>query len=284
MDADTYPRKDVIDVANTKFIPFVANFWEDEGVAQGYDVNGTPAQIIIAPDGDLMGRMTGYLSAGEYLAWIDRTLAEYPRMVGLRQKTRDYPDDLALRGELGLSLMALNLALPARAELGRMLDDVDKKTDRTEAERLVAARAAIAMMDSWLHSSRGDKIQDKMMFRTCKFVRDMDPENKSGMHDDAAAFEAFSYLSVGKLDPAAEIAGKALKDFETGNRHDMLRFTYGAARSHLGRAKKDPAILEDGRNTLKIVIEKHGTQRYWNQAQSFLENFQFDKPMPIPEK
>ena len=75
MDAETYSHRDVIEFAATRYVAADVNIFMEDAFARRHDVSASPAQAILTPEGELMGRRTGYISATQLMA-LARPLAK----------------------------------------------------------------------------------------------------------------------------------------------------------------------------------------------------------------
>lgn len=69
MDREVLPSRLVQD-AIKKFVPVRVNAWKELDVVEKYQVPSTPTSAVLDPTGKLVLRANGYLSAEEFVAFL----------------------------------------------------------------------------------------------------------------------------------------------------------------------------------------------------------------------
>lgn len=73
LDTQTFVDKEVVDLA-AKAIPVKVNAERQPGIAARYRVNAFPMVLVLDSDGEVLGRLTGYMPPGEFAAELTKHL------------------------------------------------------------------------------------------------------------------------------------------------------------------------------------------------------------------
>lgn len=81
MDASVFPLKEVGETYNTEFVNYKIDAEKGEGItlAAKYEIQSYPTYIFVSPDGDLIYKELGSMSAAEFLKMANTALTSFKR-------------------------------------------------------------------------------------------------------------------------------------------------------------------------------------------------------------
>ncbi len=223
MDTDTYSHPDVVTYSNAHFVSVHLNYWDDQKFPQSFDVPGTPSSVILTADGELVAKTKTYQISGDYLQWMTECRARAPRLLELASAVAKDPLNFTAVGELADLYYQNGVVHKAREQGIQVIEGVPPKAEVSADERKWCAKAAVHQIEMAVHNMRGEKVDIKAMRRWAQIARDMDPDGKLGVQDEAYAFEVLVLQLQALFDQAIKTGREACEKYPKGDWGDLLR-------------------------------------------------------------
>ncbi len=116
LDVTTFVDPTVAATMNERFIPLKIDAEQERWLSQTLRIELFPTMVLAAPDGKIVDVLRGYMEAGPFLAYLQRTLANVSEPEWM---ARDYQD-------AAKAVQALNYG-PAVYRLKKIIDDESAK-------------------------------------------------------------------------------------------------------------------------------------------------------------
>ena len=116
LDVTTFVDPTVAATMNERFIPLKIDAEQERWLSQTLRIELFPTMVLAAPDGKIVDVLRGYMEAGPFLAYLQRTLANVSEPEWI---ARDYQD-------AAKAVQALNYG-PAIYRLKKIIDDESAK-------------------------------------------------------------------------------------------------------------------------------------------------------------
>jgi len=242
MDTDTYASPDIVEYSNKYFVSVHLNYRDDAKFPQSFDVPGTPSSVILTSEGELVAKTKSYQVAGEYLQWMTECRERAPRLLELSAAVEKDPLNFAAVGELADLYYRNGVIHKAREHGIQVIEGVPPKESATDDERKWCAKAAVHQIEMAIHNLRGEKVDGKSLRRWAQTARDMDPDGKLGVQDEAYAFEVFVLQLLALWDQAIKTGREACEKYPKGDWGDLLRHGLALALWQKGDDTKQEAL------------------------------------------
>jgi thiol:disulfide interchange protein len=76
LDEDTWTDKKVIEILKKKTIPLEIDADRESAIREKYNLKAYPTLLILAADGSILNRFEGYMLPAQFIATLQRVLAE----------------------------------------------------------------------------------------------------------------------------------------------------------------------------------------------------------------
>lgn len=108
MDRGAFASPPIVAASRDRFVPVKLRSDEYEQLALNLGLSALPSTVILKPTGEVIDRWEGFGEAGEFLLFLDETLASFER-------DRDGRVELALASYCPVSLVEQHKLVPGRA-------------------------------------------------------------------------------------------------------------------------------------------------------------------------
>jgi YHS domain-containing protein len=144
MDRGTFSSPPVVAVARDRFVPVKLRSDEYEQLALNLGLSVLPSTVIVKPTGDVIDKWEGFGEPGEFLVFLEETLARF-------DKEKDGRVELALASYCPVSLVEQHKLVPGRTTLTARRDGFEYRFADDAARR-----AFLASPEKYAPANRGE--------------------------------------------------------------------------------------------------------------------------------
>jgi tetratricopeptide (TPR) repeat protein len=250
MDADTYSKKDVIEFSNANFVNVHLDGDKEKAFAKKLAVEGYPSTFVMDAEGEVVGRLAGYVDEKAYLDKLRRIRDSHAKLGELIEKAKASPDDLSVTRRLAESYRQVEKIDKAKELFRRVIDAVAALKSPTEADLRNKAQARAGLLDAVLSTT---SIEDKQGLQSItdliQTIKTEDPDNRFDSLDDALAAEAQILFAKKDFEGASVKVKAALEKLPKSDKADLLLYVLAMIQFETGKT-------EECKKTLKELIEK----------------------------
>src|SRR5437762_1413114 len=99
METDTFSNAEVIGFSNKTFVNIHLRTDQDKKLAEQYKVHPIPVTILLAPGGERLSTLLGYMPPEDYKKTLETAIETHKKILALEPKLKATPDDAALLAE-----------------------------------------------------------------------------------------------------------------------------------------------------------------------------------------